>query len=86
MPVEQVVAEIEAVTQEDVLRVAQRLIVPQGLYLSVIGPYEDEDLFADLIERLTIYEAGPRISSCGIRRIVDTIRLFVFYSWLLAGI
>ena len=49
MPVEQVVAEIEAVTQEDVLRVAQRLIVPQGLYLSVIGPYDDEDSFADLL-------------------------------------
>ena len=49
IPVEQVVAEIEAVTQEDVLRVAQRLIVPQGLYLSVIGPYDDEDSFADLL-------------------------------------
>jgi predicted Zn-dependent peptidase len=49
IPVEQVVAEIESVTQEDVLRVAQRLIRPETLYLSVIGPYEDEQAFRDLL-------------------------------------
>lgn len=49
IPVEQVVAEIEAVTQEDVLRVAQRLIKPDALYLTVIGPYESERVFRDLL-------------------------------------
>ncbi len=49
IPVEQVVAEIEAVTQEDVLRVAQRLIKPDALYLAVIGPYDDEQQFLDLL-------------------------------------
>jgi len=49
MPVEQFVAEIEAVTHEDVLRVAQRLIRSDALYLSVIGPYDDEALFTSLL-------------------------------------
>lgn len=49
IPVEQVVAEIESVTQDDVLRVAQRLIKPDALYLAVIGPYEDEDTFMELL-------------------------------------
>ncbi|MBV9792245.1 MAG: insulinase family protein [Chloroflexi bacterium] len=49
IPVEQVVAEIEAVTREDVLRVAQRLITPESLYLAVIGPYDDEAMFTDLL-------------------------------------
>ena len=50
IPVEQVVAEIEAVTQADVLRVARRLIAPDALYLSVIGPYDDQGSFADLLQ------------------------------------
>ena len=50
IPVEQVVAEIEAVTQDDVMRVAQRLIKPDALYLSVIGPYEDETPFLELLD------------------------------------
>lgn len=49
IPVEQVVAEIEAVTRDDVLRVAQRLITPDALYLAVIGPYEDEAKFKQLL-------------------------------------
>jgi predicted Zn-dependent peptidase len=49
IPVEQVVAEIEAVTQEDVLRVAQRLITPDALYLALIGPYDDEAMFTNLL-------------------------------------
>lgn len=49
VPVEQVVAEIEAVTQEDVLRVAQRLINPAALYLAVIGPYSDSQPFEQLL-------------------------------------
>jgi predicted Zn-dependent peptidase len=49
VPVEQVVAEIEAVTQQDVMRVAQRLIQPDALYLAVIGPYDDEAMFRNLL-------------------------------------
>jgi predicted Zn-dependent peptidase len=49
VPVEQVVAEIEAVTQDDVLRVAERLITPDALYLAVIGPYDHEQSFRDLL-------------------------------------
>jgi predicted Zn-dependent peptidase len=43
VPVEQVVAEVEAVTAEQVLQVARRLLRPDALHLAVIGPYEDED-------------------------------------------
>jgi predicted Zn-dependent peptidase len=49
IPVEQVVAEIEAVTQEDVLRVAGRLIKPEALNLAVIGPYQEEQSFQQLL-------------------------------------
>ena len=49
VPVEQVVAEIEAVTQEDILRVAQRLIRPEALNLAVIGPYKSESAFRALL-------------------------------------
>ncbi len=49
IPVEQVVAEIEAVTHDDVQRVAQRLIRPDALYLAVIGPYDDDQRFAELL-------------------------------------
>lgn len=43
MPVEQVVAEVEAVTADDVRRVASRLMRSDGLHVAVIGPYNDED-------------------------------------------
>jgi predicted Zn-dependent peptidase len=38
-----VVAEVEAVTAEQVQQVARRLLRPDTLHLAVIGPYEDED-------------------------------------------
>lgn len=50
IPVEQVVAEIEAVTREDVLRVANRLIRPDALVLAVIGPYKSKAPFRKLLE------------------------------------
>jgi predicted Zn-dependent peptidase len=50
IPVEQVVAEIEAVTREDVLRVANRLIRPEALVLAVIGPYKSKAPFRRLLE------------------------------------
>ncbi|RRR69750.1 MAG: insulinase family protein [Candidatus Viridilinea halotolerans] len=43
MPVEQVVAEVEAVSAEDVRRVAARLMRNDLLHLAVIGPYSEED-------------------------------------------
>lgn len=43
MPVEQVVAEVEAVTAEQVQQVARRLLRREALHLAVIGPYEDDD-------------------------------------------
>jgi predicted Zn-dependent peptidase len=41
IPVEQVVAEVEAVTREDVLRVARRVLREEAVHLAVIGPYEE---------------------------------------------
>ncbi len=43
IPVEQVVAEVEAVTAADVQRVARRLMRSSALHLSVIGPYGADD-------------------------------------------
>ncbi len=43
MPVEQVVAEVEAVTAEHVQQVAQRLLQPEALHLAVLGPYDADD-------------------------------------------
>ncbi|MFQ3662608.1 MAG: pitrilysin family protein [Chloroflexaceae bacterium] len=42
-PVEQVIAEVEAVSAADVQRVARRLLRNEALHLAVIGPYERED-------------------------------------------
>lgn len=43
VPVEQVVAEVEAVTVADVQRVARRLVRSEGLHLAVVGPYSADD-------------------------------------------
>jgi len=43
IPVEQVVAEVEAVTADDVQRVAHRLMRDDALHLAVIGPYGPDD-------------------------------------------
>jgi predicted Zn-dependent peptidase len=43
IPVEQVVAEVEAVTAADVQRVARRLMRREALHLAVIGPYGADD-------------------------------------------
>jgi predicted Zn-dependent peptidase len=51
IPVEQVVADVESVTQEDVLRVAQRVLREETMHLAVIGPHEQVD---DLRELLTL--------------------------------
>jgi predicted Zn-dependent peptidase len=46
---DEVVAGIEAVTAEDVQRVAQDLIADDTLRLAVIGPFEDADRFEQLL-------------------------------------
>jgi predicted Zn-dependent peptidase len=43
IPLEQVIAEVEAVTADDLLRVARRLIRPALMHLAVIGPYDADD-------------------------------------------
>ena len=60
IPVEQVVAEIEAVTRADVLRVARRVLRQDALHLAVIGPYDDAD-GEELQKLLTLsQESGVR--------------------------
>jgi predicted Zn-dependent peptidase len=46
---DEVVAGIEAVTAEDVQRVARELIADDALRLAVIGPFEDADRFEQLL-------------------------------------
>jgi predicted Zn-dependent peptidase len=46
---EEVIAEIEAVTAEDVQRVAQDVIGTQGLKLALIGPFDDAERFEKLL-------------------------------------
>ncbi len=64
IPIEQVVAEVETVSREDVLRVAQRVLRDEHLHMAVIGPYED---VADLEALLTVEHpsqvAGHQIQS-----------------------
>lgn len=47
--VEQAVAEMEAVTLDDVQRVAREIIDPAKLYLAVVGPYRSDKRFAGLL-------------------------------------
>jgi predicted Zn-dependent peptidase len=47
--VDQAVAEMEAVTLEDLQRVARELIVEEQLHLSVVGPYRSDKRFASLL-------------------------------------
>jgi predicted Zn-dependent peptidase len=46
---DEVIAGIEAVTADDVRRVAQDLIADNALRLAVIGPFEDADRFEQLL-------------------------------------
>lgn len=47
--VEEVVAALEAVTAEDVLRVASRVYRPEGVHCAAVGPALDEDELANLL-------------------------------------
>lgn len=46
---EQTVARIDAVTRDDVQRLAGEILAPEKLNLAVIGPYVDEELFWPLL-------------------------------------
>ena len=48
--VEQAVAEMEAVTLEDVQRVAREIIVPDQMYMAVVGPFRSDKRFAGLLQ------------------------------------
>ncbi len=43
-PLDQVVGKLEAVTAEDVQRVARRLFAPERLAFAMVGPLADEEL------------------------------------------
>ena len=47
--IEEAVAEMEAVTLDDVGRVARQIIDPAKLYLAVVGPYRSDKRFAGLL-------------------------------------
>jgi predicted Zn-dependent peptidase len=49
IPVEHVVAEVEAVTREDVLRVASRVLREDAMCLAVIGPHDDGEELRELL-------------------------------------
>jgi predicted Zn-dependent peptidase len=46
---DEVVAGLDAVTAEDIQRVAQDVISSQGLNLALIGPFEDAERFESLL-------------------------------------
>jgi predicted Zn-dependent peptidase len=46
---EEVLSGIDAVTAEDVQRVAQDVIGSNGLNLALIGPFDDEERFQKLL-------------------------------------
>jgi predicted Zn-dependent peptidase len=48
--VDEVLAGVEAVTREEVLELARRLLVPEGMSLAVVGPYRSPVRFQALLE------------------------------------
>ena len=48
---EEVLAGLDAVTAEDVQRVAQDVIASAGLNLALIGPFDDAERFEELLQR-----------------------------------
>jgi predicted Zn-dependent peptidase len=45
-----VLAGLDAVTVEDVSRVAQDVVAGQGLHLALIGPFDDAERFERLLD------------------------------------
>jgi len=50
LTVDEVIEAIEAVTVADIQRVAQGLFLGERLNLAVVGPFEDEEGFGELLE------------------------------------
>jgi predicted Zn-dependent peptidase len=47
--VDDAVAEMEAVTLDDLQRVARNVIDPRGAYMAIVGPYKSEKRLASLL-------------------------------------
>jgi len=54
LTVDDVMTAIDAITESDIQRVAQRLFVTEKLNLAIIGPFKDEARFATLLESATL--------------------------------
>ena len=48
--VDEVIANISAVTQEDIKRAANRVVKPENLVLAVVGPFDDPNHFEDMLK------------------------------------
>ena len=48
-PIDTVVERIEAVSADDILRVARRVLVPENAVLSVVGPELEEEVLLGLL-------------------------------------
>ena len=48
--VEQVIADIDAVEIDDLARVAKRVIRPEKMALSIVGPFEDSEPFREAMK------------------------------------
>ncbi len=48
---EEVLVKIDKVTKEDVLNVASKYLLPQGMNLAVIGDFEDGEKFQKLLSK-----------------------------------
>ena len=69
---EELLAELDEVTAEDVQRVAQDLIAKDKLHLAVIGPFDDESRFADVLAATSLApELGVHLHH---RRLVEQRR------------
>ena len=47
--IDEVLNGVEAVTVEDIQRVARQVIVDDGLNFSLVGPFDDEQRFFDIL-------------------------------------
>ncbi|MDP7088552.1 MAG: pitrilysin family protein [Dehalococcoidia bacterium] len=48
--VDEVIANISAVTKEDIKRAANRVVKPENLVLAVVGPFDDPNHFEDMLK------------------------------------
>jgi predicted Zn-dependent peptidase len=50
LPPEQIIATIKKVTAQEIQKVAKEIFVNKGLNLAVIGPYQNEEMFAKILK------------------------------------